>query len=56
MELRILYIWLDKFGIDFDIEKSFERQVVSDTLESFGFDDFRRSQPVGSLSGGRIFF
>ncbi|KAJ3340459.1 translational elongation factor EF-1 alpha, partial [Kappamyces sp. JEL0680] len=33
-------------------EKDFERQVVSDTLENFGFDDYRRSQPVGSLSGG----
>jgi elongation factor 3 len=33
-------------------EKDFERQVVSDTLTEFGFDDFRRGQPVGSLSGG----
>jgi elongation factor 3 len=33
-------------------EKTFDRQSVIDTLESVGFDDFRRSQPVGSLSGG----
>lgn len=33
-------------------EKDFDRQTVSDTLASVGFDDFRRDQPVGSLSGG----
>lgn len=33
-------------------EKDFDTQTVSDTLESVGFDEYRRSQPVGSLSGG----
>ena len=33
-------------------EKPYERDVVADTLASVGFDDFRRAQPVGSLSGG----
>lgn len=33
-------------------EKSFERQEVIDILASVGFDEYRRDQPVGSLSGG----
>jgi len=33
-------------------ENNFDREEVTKTLEGVGFDDFRRSQPVGSLSGG----
>lgn len=33
-------------------EKTFVKEDVIATLESVGFDDFRRNQPVGSLSGG----
>ncbi|KAJ3315151.1 translational elongation factor EF-1 alpha [Boothiomyces sp. JEL0838] len=33
-------------------DKEFEREWVAGVLESFAFDEFRRSQPVGSLSGG----
>jgi elongation factor 3 len=34
------------------LDKDYERQAVADTLTSVGFDEFRISQAVGSLSGG----
>ncbi|KAI8900128.1 P-loop containing nucleoside triphosphate hydrolase protein [Globomyces pollinis-pini] len=34
------------------IDKEYTREFVTETLTEFGFDDFRRNQPVGSLSGG----